>query len=294
MCDRIKVNAVNEYSINTWCCSNHFLKIHMTLAICTIQRDRGPWIREWIEFHKIVGFDKFYIFLHNCTDNSSEVVSELSKKYDITTFIVSNDVIRPQLAAYQYCYQHFGDLHDWIAFIDGDEFLFSPNEISVKPILNHFEQYNLSALGVYWLCFGSSNHITEPVGLITDNYRYRAPFNFGNNSHIKSIVKGGQKSNFSVLNNSHYFQTSNGTFDTNLRPIIHGYTNNVPCHDKLIINHYVTQSREYFDKFKKLSGGADTSPLAVRTEDWWLAHDINEVFDNSLSHLKSLILSQCI
>jgi hypothetical protein len=261
----------------------------MSLAICTIQRDRGPWIREWVEFHKIVGFDKFYIFLHNCTDDSSEVVLELSKQYDITVFIVTNDVIKPQLAAYQYCYHHFGDLHDWIAFIDGDEFLYSPIEVSIKPVLDEFNQLNLSAIGVYWLCFGSSNHITEPSGLITENYRLRAPNNFGNNSHIKSIVKGNQKSKFSVLNNSHYFSTLNGTFDTNLRPIKNGYTGNTPCFDKLIINHYVTQSREYYENFKKMSGGADTSPKMVRGEDWWLAHDINDIFDNSLCHLQKFI-----
>jgi len=261
----------------------------MTLAICTIQRDRGPWIREWIEFHKIVGFDKFYIFLHDCTDKSAEVVLELSKKYDIATFIVSNDVVRPQLAAYQYCYQHFGDFHDWIAFIDGDEFLYSPNEVSIKPTLDHYNQHELSAIGVYWLCFGSSNYKTEPLGLITENYRYRAPHNFGNNSHIKSIVKGRQKSNFSAINNSHYFSTLNGTFDTDLRPINHGYTGNPPVFDKLIINHYVTQSREYFDNFKKLCGGADTSPQMVRDEMWWTTHDVNIIFDESLNHLIPLL-----
>ncbi len=261
----------------------------MTLAICTIQRDRGPWIREWVEFHKIVGFDKFYIFLHNCTDNSSEVVLELSKKYDITTFIVSNDVVRPQLAAYQYCYHHFGDFHDWIAFIDGDEFLYSPHEISIKPTLDHYNLHELSAIGVYWLCFGSSCHIIEPEGLITENYRYRAPNNFIGNKHIKSIVKGGQKNNFSVLNNSHFFKTLNGTFDTNFRTISHGLTENDPCFDKLIINHYVTQSREYFDNFKKISGGADTSSQMVRNEDWWQIHNNNSIFDESLQHLSPLI-----
>jgi hypothetical protein len=264
----------------------------MSLAICTIQRDRGPWIREWVEFHKIVGFDKFYIFLHNCTDNSSEVVLELSKKYDITTFSVSNDVFRPQLAAYQYCYQHFGDLHNWIAFIDGDEFLYSPTEITIKATLDQYNQKELSAIGVYWLCFGSSKHITEPSGLITKNYRFRAPHNFDNNSHIKSIVKGGQKSNFSVINNSHYFKTLIGTFDTDMRQINHGFTGNVPCFDKLIINHYVTQSREFFEKFKKLSGGADSNPNMVRGEDWWVTHDINEELDNSLEHLQILLTNK--
>lgn len=265
----------------------------MTLAICTIQRDRGPWIREWIEFHKIVGFDKFYIFLHNCTDNSAEVVLELSKKYDITAFLVNKDVVRPQLAAYQHCYQQFGELHDWIAFLDGDEFLYSPTGTSIKPTLAHYSQLELSAIGVYWLCFGSSNHKFEPQGLITSNYRFRAPKNFSGNSHIKSIVKGGLKIEFSTLNNSHYFKTSNGTFDTDLRPISHGYTGNIPCFDKLIINHYVTQSREYFDQFKKLSGGADTSPYMIRGEDWWSVHDRNEEFDNSLSHLQKLLNLIC-
>jgi hypothetical protein len=257
----------------------------MSLAVCTIQRDRAPWIREWVEFHKNVGFDKFYIFLHNCTDNSSEVVLELSKNYDITTFIVSYDVVRPQLAAYQYCYHHFGDLHDWIAFLDGDEFLYSPTETSIKSTLEKYNHLELSAIGVYWLCFGSSNHKNEPQGLITFNYRYRAPKNFSGNSHIKSIVKGGLQSNFSISNNSHYFRTLNGTYDTDLRKINHGYTDNIPCFDKLIINHYVTQSREYFDRFKKLSGGADTSPNMIRGEDWWAIHDRNEEFDTSLSHL---------
>jgi hypothetical protein len=98
----------------------------------------------------------------------------------------------------------------------------------------------LSAIGVYWLCFGSSNHVTEPQGLITENYRYRASENFIVNSHIKSSVKAGQRENFSILNNSHYFKTLNGTFDTNFRKITHGVTNNEPCFNKLIINHYVT------------------------------------------------------
>ena len=72
-----------------------------------------------------------------------------------------------------------------------------------------------------------------------------------------------------------------------LRRINHGFTGNSPCFEKLIINHYVTQSREYFDKFKKLSGGADTSQKMIRSEDWWVAHDINVEFDNSLTHLQN-------
>lgn len=266
----------------------------MTIAICSIQRNRGQWIKEWIEFHNITGFDKFYIFLHSCTDNSSEIILELSKKYDITAFSLNKDIQRPQLAAYQYCYDNFGDMHDWIAFIDGDEFIFSPQETSIKPILNEFDNYQIGALGVYWSCFGSSHHLIEPFGLITENYRYRPCDTFESNKHIKSIVKGGQKSKFSVSNNSHVFTTSLGTYDTKLRPISSGFTTYSPCYEKLKINHYVTQSYQYFIDFKKFSGAADSNAKMVRSDDWWKYHDRNEIYDTSLEHILPILKNKLI
>ena len=179
----------------------------MDLAICSIQKNRAMWLPEWIAFHHLVGFEKFYIYLHACDDQSAETIEFLSRYFDITSFELSRDLQKPQLLAYHHCYKNYGNLHDWISFLDGDEFLFSPKEISIKNSLLNFSDDTVDALGVYWRCFGSSGHSMEPVGLITENYRYRANDSFHGNQHFKSLVRGGLGDNFSILNNSHFFGT---------------------------------------------------------------------------------------
>jgi len=258
----------------------------MTIAVCTIQRDRARWIPEWVAFHGLVGVSKFYIYLHRCRDDSEQVVQRLAQRFDIEVFVVPEHLERPQLKAYQHCYQANSALYDWIAFIDGDEFLFSPLGLSIQGQLDKFWNQPLGALAVYWACFGSSGHQQEPEGLITDNYRFRADQNFPANSHIKSIVRGGQGDKFAVLNTAHFFRASGGTFDTSMREVNHGFMEGFePCWDSLRINHYVTQSRRYFKDFKQASGMPDSGSNLERSEEWWREYDRNEVPDDSLVHI---------
>jgi hypothetical protein len=261
----------------------------MRLAICTIQRDRGQWLKEWFGFHYAVGVRKFYFFAHKCTDNTSQVILELKNFFDIEAFEIDPNVERPQLSAYQHAYQNYSHEFDWMAFIDGDEFLFPTHHLDLRETLENFSYKKMSALAVYWACFGSSGHTFEPKGLVTENYRWRASVDFEANRHIKSIVMGRQGIHFSILNNSHYFKTINGTFDSVMHPINGGLTTYDPCYELIRINHYVTQSLEYFRNFKKKSGAADVSPNYIRPDAWWEQHDRNEIFDSSLDHINSKI-----
>lgn len=256
----------------------------MKLGICTIQRDRAPWIMEWIAFHYLVGFRNFYFFAHRCTDQTLQTIAHLQKRIGIKVFLVPDDTDRPQLSAYQYAYNNFGDEVDWMAFIDGDEFLFPTQSMNIGETLHHLDDGFVSAFGVCWACFGSSNFIIEPPGLITENYRYRAPNNFEANTHIKSIVRGGLGDLVKVSVNAHLFKTPNGTFDENIQLITSGKTQYSPTWNHLRINHYVCQSRNYFTSFKQMSGSADLSAKYVRPEEWWIQHDRNDTYDKSLEN----------
>lgn len=251
----------------------------MKLAICTIQRDRAQWLPEWVAFHYSVGFTKFYIYLHNCMDNSEETVRKLMKIYNISCNVIPAETDRPQLVAYNHAYQNFGDEFDWMAFIDGDEFLFSPKYKNISDAIDFFNYEKISALGVWWQCYSSNQHIFEPQGLIIENYTSRPYSNHEANRHFKSIVRGRQGDHFSVLNNSHYFKTLHGTFDELMRPLSHGrmLEMNVSV-DIFRINHYVCQSYEYFKKFKQHSGAADAGKNMVREEESWriIADDNSE------------------
>lgn len=251
----------------------------MKLGITTIQRDRASWIKEWVAFHYLVGFRKFYIFLHNCSDNTNEVLTELKKRFDIEIFIVNSDII-PHVKSYQYSCDNFLKDVDWMAFIDGDEFLFPTRHDSMETALNEFSDKKISAIGVYWVVFGSNGYIDEPVGLITENYKYRSDYNFANNRHIKSIVRGGQGETIRA-SGSHTFRTPKGTYDENLRPIIHAWTDYQPTYEKFRINHYVCQSRSYYLNFKRDHRKFDDG-FEVLDESWWENRDRNEVLDHSM------------
>jgi len=258
----------------------------MNLGICTIQRDRGRWVEEWLAFHYVVGFRKFYFFAHQCVDDTLEVLLRLQKTFDLQVFTLSAELERPQLGAFQHAYERFGGEVDWMAFIDGDEFLYSPLEHDLRRVIEPYVDRDLSALAVYWLCFGSNGHVQEPAGLITENYTRRAPDDFAPNRHVKSIVRGGLGEAFRVGQNSHVFQTPRGTFDELLRPVTQGVAEHAqPSRTRLRINHYLCQSYQYFKTFKQRSGAPDAGRTMVRPDSWWQGHDRNDVVDTTIQGL---------
>ena len=255
----------------------------MKLGICTIQRNRGKWLAEWVVFHHLVGFTNFYIYLHKCDDNSKEVVTNLQKHFNIQCYVIADDTQRPQLAAYQHAYQEFGHEIDWMAFIDGDEFLYPTSKNSLTEVLEIYNYKKLSALGVYWRCFGSSGHKQDPNGLIIEDYQYQAKHDFIPNRHIKSIVKGSQGSLFGITENAHIFKTIYGTFDESFREINKGWMKEFePSYQQICINHYACQSYEFFINFKQNSGAADASENLIRNKDWWNEFDRNDVHSDQI------------
>ena len=250
----------------------------MKIGITSIQRNRGKWLKEWILFHRLVGVTNFYIYLHKCTDNSREIVSELSKRINIQFFELDGDIFRPQLAAFKHSYDNFGHEVDWMAFIDGDEFLYPAVENNLSDVLKLYSYQKMSALGVYWRCFGSNGHVKDPDGLIIEDYVMRSSDEFSGNRHIKSIVKGGQGESFSVLENAHFFKTIYGTYDEGLRFIDKGLMVELnPTYNNIAINHYVCQSLDFFKSFKQYSGAADAGGNYYRSDEWWQNVDRNDV-----------------
>ncbi|WP_158526011.1 glycosyltransferase [Polynucleobacter paneuropaeus] len=253
------------------------------LGVCAIIRNRAQWIEEWISFHHLVGFANFYIGLHKCSDSTEEFLIQVSKKFNIKIFHVEDRVGgSPQTFFYNFIQNEVAHEVDWMAFIDGDEFLFAPEQKAIGPVLDEFLQKNVYALAIHWACFGSSNFVTEPSGLIIENYRHRAPDDFPVNKHIKSVVYQ-RVPGFISFNNPHLVSADFQVFDEILRPINTPISPYEPSFTSLRINHYLCQSREYFDKVKKFSGNADNdSSDEIKKEGCWIGHDRNDLLDHSV------------
>jgi hypothetical protein len=139
------------------------------LAVAAIFKDEARFLAEWLTFHRGVGVGHFYLYDNGSTDNFREVLAPWIRAGLVT--LIDWPGSARQVPAYNHCISHFRRQARWIAFIDIDEFLFSPVARDILPILAGYR--DLPALFVYWLMFGSSGHVARPEGPILEAYTRR-------------------------------------------------------------------------------------------------------------------------
>ena len=259
----------------------------MTLVVCAIFRNEAPYLREWIEFHRMVGVERFYLY-QNLSDDDWESV--LRPYIDAGIADVTDWPRSPpgQLHAYQ----HFIDRHKgeswWTAFIDCDEFLFSPSHATITRALASVSSPDWGAVGVNWMCFGSSGHMRRTKGLVTERFTVRPSENFAANLHIKSIVRMDRVE--WVARNPHCFIVNGGTFDELGREVAGAFTV-APTHRALRINHYHTKSRrEYMKRIARGRGGGGP-PRSPCEFDLYQSPDVDDsIMSRFLPELKRRLI----
>lgn len=248
----------------------------MKLGLTSLQRNRRPWLVEWLAFHMLVGFERFYLYVHKSTDGSAETLLRLARHYPIQVHALEDDD-RPQLRAFQHAHNTYGAEVDWMAYLDGDEFLYSPRHALLQDALQPFVDQPLSALAAWWMHHGSNGHVDEPRGLLLEQYPRHARPDFIPNRHVKSIVRGKEPVK---VTGAHVFETLRGTYDEQRRLITHGHMPELmPSYEELRINHYSVQSWDYFKQHKQTTGAPDINPDLVRPDSWFHKHDRNECDD---------------
>jgi hypothetical protein len=55
------------------------LKFPHKLAVCAIAKNEGAYFKEWLEYHRLVGVEKFYIYDNESDDDTKEVLAPLKK-----------------------------------------------------------------------------------------------------------------------------------------------------------------------------------------------------------------------
>ena len=48
------------------------------LSICAVYRDEAPYLREWVEFHRLVGVERFFLYNNDSVDEHREVLAHIS------------------------------------------------------------------------------------------------------------------------------------------------------------------------------------------------------------------------
>lgn len=238
------------------------------ISICAICKNEGLNLKEWLDYHILIGVEKFYIYDNESTDNTVSILTNYPQvRY---TKIIGNQV---QFKAYDHCIKNCDT--DWLGIIDLDEFVI-PIQDTLSEILKRYDDFG--ALAINWMIYGSSGHDKRPDGNVKDNYLYRASDDFEANKHVKCFIKP------KVVNKcltAHHFEFNNGFFavDENYNrvdlPWTETYSGNV-----IRLNHYYCKSKEDY-KMKNARGRADVVENTYG-QGSFILHDRNEIFDDIL------------
>jgi hypothetical protein len=124
------------------------------VSICSIFKNEAKYLKEWIEYHRLIGIDHFYLYNNESTDRFMEVLTPYVKK-GIVTLIHWPDRFPKKdadksfmwsLATQVTAYENLIRLRaaretKWLVIVNVDEYLVPPNESTLIEVLNKYDEF---------------------------------------------------------------------------------------------------------------------------------------------------------
>jgi hypothetical protein len=216
------------------------------LSVCAIVKNEAAYMAEWIEYHLIIGVEKFYIYDNESTDGLKETLAPYIRD-GIAEYSYWPGT-RQQSAAYNDALKRHRATDRWIAFIDLDEFMVPISKPSIPEIMREYE--DLPAVCANWLFYGDNGHEKKTDGLVIERFTAHAKPEFERNRMFKSIVNPRRA--IRMLTHNAKFIGPYITRNTSRQMEIHGLNGmwRKPAYDKMRVNHYWGKSREEFQAKK--------------------------------------------
>lgn len=217
------------------------------LAIAAVFCDEAPYLREWLEYYKMLGVEHFYLYNNHSSDHYQEVLAPYIQSHDVDLIqwpqapqnVAEWDQM--QIAIYRDALSLARGKAKWLAIIDLDEFIVPVQDDSLPHVLQKFDA--LGGVCLIWSFFGTS-HIREiPADktMIETLLYHSGPAAGGQLQHIwnqgayKSIVRPEY---VKELSSPHYCQ------------YVAGKRHEMLNYHEMHINHYWTRDETYFNRVK--------------------------------------------
>lgn len=243
------------------------------VSICAIFKDEADYIKEWIEYHKIVGVEHFYLYNNNSSDNYLEIL----KSYIDNGNVTLNDwpMKQGQMQAYQHWADNYKNESKWVGFIDLDEFVVPNNANNIYDFLKDFK--NRPVVVIYWRYFGSSGLKTRDIkGLVTEDFTI-GWYKYADIGKYFFNTKYDYKQDFSRNRKMHSMW---GSYKGIMLPPVNVFDKVCTCGVNPVstdimpiqINHYLLKSYyEYVNRKTKKGGGVN--PLGIHDMEYFRYHD---------------------
>ena len=249
-------------------------------VLCSVFKNEAHILDEWIKHYLFHGVE--HIFLVN--DFSNDNYLEIIDKYKEQVSLFHNDIITKdvgrQTQIYNKYFKPILNESKWMAILDMDEFLYSPNNINIQNSIEKYDSF--SQILIDWLHFGSNEHILQPNSVV-EGFTKRAFFDTNQTYYsYKTIFKTNSLIKFDI----HKHVISG--------PEIHlNYNDNDG--PELIINHYNLQSLDFYLNIKGTRGDINNwfdNQKLERDKKMFLSYDKNDVEDIRLYNQNKQIIKE--
>ena len=254
------------------------------IAVCMAIRDQALDLQEYFVHHyHHLGIHRFYI-MDDLSNPPLSTFEYPGVPRSALTFVSQDPTTRAgghfeQIAIYARCMAHYGSLHTWMAFLDGDEYLEATSNDTLRDILEEFEEdENIGALAVNWRMHTSSGVLKRPVSArksfvacISDE-----PDETGkpsDNQHVKVIVR---TSHAASPVGPHMWRVRGNVVGEHGDVVASEAWRNPITRDRIALHHYAVKSREEYEE-KMFRGNAMDDP---KGESFW------DVMENVYPHVK--------
>lgn len=243
----------------------------VNLAVCAIAKDEGPYFKEWIEWHRRMGVDKFFIYDNESSDDTKKVLQPYIDAGIVEYIFFPGP--KKQLAAYDDCLaRHRYDVR-WLAFIDIDEFIMPVKDASIPDFLQRFESF--PSVEINWLIYGSNGQEKKSDLPVMERFTRHSMGTHILNRHVKSIVNPRRV--FNMIGCHEAARIDGHAADSHGNPVKVSFRDRTPQQDVIRINHYAVRSREEF--VEKQNRGRASGRQRPVPDEYFTQFDLNDIPD---------------
>lgn len=170
--------------------------------VTTCMKDEGPFILEWLAWHKSIGIQDFVVFSNDCTDGTDTLLDRLEEMGELRHLpnpakIFDNPAFQPFALAYTPYLSEFKKADFYIS-MDVDEFInVRLGKGKIWELLEHTGPFD--ALSMSELNHGSNMRREYEPGLMTEQFprhQRERPGKWRSRRGVKTIVRLGEKLKF--------------------------------------------------------------------------------------------------
>ena len=229
------------------------------LGILTLFRNEANYLKEWIEYHHMLGVDHFLLYNDRSDDNWAEVLDPYIKSNLVEVIDWHKDEITPlfptwQITAYKDGLRRSKGNTKWLAFIDVDEFILPKKNATILQCLQQFYP-DASGVFICWRNFGTGGvYVGQGKPILTRLITCSNSLH-PRNASGKSIVKVDDVVVDQIWSpHQHVLRENAQYYNGSGRPL---YFNGLdlqvdPSHtsDYIQINHYVMRDENFYQNVR--------------------------------------------